>query len=138
MPERFKLQEKKRNPIGLWLRQNRLNLVGGAVLSTAAVLGVREIQNSAVDASNNPLGNGPIAERLVRLKETGQTEPISLVPGCQIESLAMYPPGTPLRQITSQITSAGANPRLWFVEPGSADFLLFDPDSEERSAKTHL
>ena len=67
-----------------------------------------------------------------------EAESVPLVPGCQIKSFADYSPGTPLSKITDQIKGGGANPRLWFLEPGSVDFELFDPNSFERSDKREL
>src|SRR3990170_7052976 len=67
-----------------------------------------------------------------------ETETVNLVAGCQIRSLAAYTPGTPVRTITDAIAAEGANPRVWFQVPGSNDFQLYDPRSEERSSKTAL
>ena len=79
-----------------WLGGHKLHLVGGVVLSIAALLGVREGQAEA--------------------------ETVPLVTGCQIKSFDVYLPGTSLRKITDQIKGGGANPRLWFLEPGRVDF----------------
>ena len=76
------------------------------------------------------LGSGP-------LQAQAQREDVPLSVGCNLKAfIPSYPRGGPLSTVTGDI--AGGNPRLWFQVPGQADFLLYDPRSEERSGVTTL
>ena len=64
-------------------------------------------------------------------------EQVALSTGCNLKAfIPSYQRGGPLSAITTDI--AGGNPRLWFQVPGTPDFQLYDPRSEERSGVTTL